>query len=196
MRQDAEKDARIVSIVGLGNPGKQYEGTRHNAGFRVVDLLAQKYSVTLQERKFRASWGTGEIEGRKVLLFKPLTFMNRSGEVVAEMLRYFGTPPAEMLVIQDDLDLPCGSIRLVRGGGAGGHRGILSLIQHLGQQGFPRLKLGIGRPMHEEPVETYVLQNPCKEQQQEFTDMIQHATEVVQVAISSGLDYAMNQFNR
>ncbi len=123
MGEQLERVDQIVAVVGLGNPGKQYETTRHNAGFRVLDRLAQLLSVRLEERKFPASWGTCTIERQKVLLFKPLTYMNRSGEAVSQVLRYFKVLPKQMLVIHDDLDLDPGRIRLAQRGGAGGHRG-------------------------------------------------------------------------
>jgi len=185
----------ISVVVGLGNPGREYQATRHNVGFLVVDRLASDYAVVLQERKFRAHWGTGEMEARKVLLIKPLTYMNRSGEAVSEMLRYFGKSGGETLVIHDDLDLPLGHMRLVRRGGAGGHRGVASIIQHLGHQDFPRLKLGIGRPQHREPVEAYVLQPPYGEQEHEFAQMVLHGVEVTRAVLSVGLDDSMNRFN-
>ena len=196
MDRESEREEPIIAIVGLGNPGKQYEATRHNAGFMVVDRLAGEYSVGLQERKFPASWGSALIEGHKVVLFKPTTYMNRSGEAVGEMVRYFGIPVTQMLVIHDDLDLLCGRIRIARGGGAGGHRGIVSLIQHLGRQDFPRLKLGIGRPLHREPVETYVLKSPYPEEEQVFEEMISRGTEAARVVLASGLTAAMNRFNQ
>jgi PTH1 family peptidyl-tRNA hydrolase len=196
MSQQSEQEEKITAVVGLGNPGKQYETTRHNAGFRVVDLLARSFSFSLQERKFQAAWGSGMIEGQKILLFKPLTFMNRSGEAVGEMLRYFGVPASQMLVVHDDLDLSCGRIRLVRRGGAGGHRGIQSILQHIGNQDFPRLKLGIGRPMHREPVEAYVLKSPYPEEVEGFDAMIGNAVDAVRAVLSSGLSVAMNRFNK
>jgi PTH1 family peptidyl-tRNA hydrolase len=143
-----------------------------------------------------ASWGTGIIEGRRVSLLKPLAFMNRSGEAVSEILGYFGISAAQMLVIHDDLDLPFGRVRLVQRGGAGGHRGVTSIIEHLGHQDFPRMKLGIGRPEHGEPIEAYVLDSPYKEQEQSFERMIDQAVEAAQMVLSSGLVAAMNRFNR
>lgn len=196
MGQGKEAETEIVIIVGLGNPGREYEATRHNVGFQVVDRLAQIAGISLQERKFKASWGTGMLAGKKVSLVKPLAFMNRSGEPVGEILRYFGMGAEQMMVIHDDLDLPCNRIRLVRRGGAGGHRGVQSLIQHLGGQDFPRLKLGIGRPLHGEPVEAYVLRTPYPEQQRGFAEMIERATQATQEVVSNGLAVAMDRFNR
>jgi peptidyl-tRNA hydrolase, PTH1 family len=151
-------DEKILAVVGLGNPGKEYENSRHNAGFEVLDRLIRRYGIGLQERKFRASWGAGLAEGRKVLFVKPLTYMNRSGEAVGEILKYFDISAGQVLVVHDDLDLPFARIRIAGRGGAGGHRGIQSIIDHLGTNDFPRLKMGIGRPKHGEPIESFVLQ--------------------------------------
>lgn len=196
MGQHSSHEEEITAIVGLGNPGPSYENTRHNAGFQVVDRLSVEFSIALQERKFQASWGTGLCQGRKVILFKPLTYMNRSGEAVGGMLRYFGLSAERMLVIHDDLDLPCGRIRLVRKGGAGGHKGILSIIQHLGHQDFPRLKLGIGRPLHREAVETFVLKPPYPEEAGLFGEMIERGVDAVRTVLQSSFSTAMNQFNK
>lgn len=192
MRQEAE----IVAVCGLGNPGSEYAATRHNSGFLVLDRLAQEFSVALQQRKFKAKWGSGIIQGKKVFLVEPLTFMNRSGEAVVEVLKYFGVSADRMLVVHDDLDLPCGRIRLTPKGGAGGHRGVSSIIQHVGHQDFPRLKLGIGRPVHGEAVESYVLRPPYSQQAPAFEDMIERGFEAVQAVLSIGLVAAMNRFNR
>ena len=150
----------------------------------------------LQERTFRASWGAATVEGRQVVLFKPLTFMNRSGEAVSEILSYFAFSAQQMLVIHDDLDLPLGRIRLMQRGGAGGHRGVSSIIEHLGHQDFPRLRLGIGRPVPGEPVESFVLQPPRPDQQQAFQKVIERGALAAQEVLSSGLVSAMNRFNR
>lgn len=191
-----EEQARIKAVVGLGNPGRHYEKTRHNAGFRILNLLAEELAVTLQERKFKASWCSGTLAGHKVLLCKPLAYMNRSGEVVAEILGYFGIETSAVLVVHDDLDLPLGRLRLVRRGGAGGHRGVSSIMDHLKTREFPRLKLGIGRPIHGEPVETFVLQVPSGEEVEVFDSMISQGVEAVKYAVAFGLDAAMNRHNR
>ncbi len=196
MNLHSEKDDPIAVVVGLGNPGRDYERTRHNAGFLVVDRLVSACGIQLQERKFRAGWGTGFIEDRKILVVKPLTFMNLSGEAVGAVLNYFGYASTQVLVVHDDLDLPCGRVRIVRQGGAGGHRGISSIMDHLGTRDFPRVKLGIGRPLHGEPVESYVLQPPYPEDAGLFMQMIDLGVEVVRSVISSGVSAAMNKYNR
>ncbi|WP_258928107.1 aminoacyl-tRNA hydrolase [Desulfoferrobacter suflitae] len=190
------EQVNIQALFGLGNPGKEYAMTRHNVGFQVLDRLAETLGISLQQRKFRANWGTGVFEGRKIFLFEPLTFMNRSGEVVAEVLKYFAISVDRMLVIHDDLDLPLGRMRLVSRGGAGGHRGVASIIQHLGRQDFSRMKLGIGRPGRGEAVESYVLQAPYPDEAPLFQEMVRRGVDAVQVALCVGLDAAMNRFNR
>jgi peptidyl-tRNA hydrolase, PTH1 family len=189
-------EGKIAVIVGLGNPGEKYHKTRHNAGFRVVDLLAENYSALLQDRKFKAAWGFFTAEGQKILLVKPLTFMNRSGEPVGEILRYFNFSHDQMLVIHDDLDLPNGRIRVARGGGAGGHRGVANIIEHLGVKDFPRLKLGIGRPVHGEPVEAFVLQSPYAVDEEAFEEMLKKGADATKAILTEGLVATMNRFNR
>jgi PTH1 family peptidyl-tRNA hydrolase len=196
MDEQTRREADIAAVVGLGNPGKQYEATRHNAGFGVVDRLSRRFNIVLQERRFPANWGMGVIEGFRILLVKPITFMNRSGEAVSPLLGFFAIPADKMLVIHDDLDLDCGRIRLVRGGGAGGHRGVSSIKQYTGDQGFPRLKLGIGRPLRGEPIESYVLECPYPDQEKAFDQMLSRGVEVVETILSEGMAAAMNQFNR
>jgi PTH1 family peptidyl-tRNA hydrolase len=190
------EDDTILAVIGLGNPGKEYENTRHNAGFRVLDRLIRHYCIGTQERKFRAGWGAGQAEGRKVLFVKPLTYMNRSGEAVGEILKYFGIVAQQALVIHDDLDLPFARIRIARRGGAGGHKGIQSIIDHLGTTDFPRLKIGIGRPKHNEPIETFVLQPPYPEDRDEFEKMTAQAEEAARAVLATCLSAAMNEFNK
>ncbi len=189
-------EEQVLAIIGLGNPGKQYEHTRHNVGFQVVDRLIAHYLPAMMERKFRASWGFATAEGRKILFAKPLTFMNRSGEAVGEILKYFGIPPDRMLVIHDDLDLLFARIRIAQRGGSGGHKGIQSIIDHVGSSDFPRLKMGIGRPKHGEAVETFVLQPPYPEDREEFEKMTAQAEKAAHAILATCLSDAMNEFNR
>ena len=189
-------EEQILALIGLGNPGKEYEHTRHNVGFQVVSRLIASYSPAMMERKFRASWGFAMAEGRKILFVKPLTFMNRSGEAVGEIIKYFGIPPGRMLVIHDDLDLPFARIRIAQRGGSGGHKGIQSIIEHVGSPDFPRLKIGIGRPKHSEPVETFVLQPPYPEDREAFEKMTAQAEKAARAVLATCLSDAMNEFNR
>ena len=189
-------EEQILALIGLGNPGKEYENTRHNVGFQVVDHLIASYSPGMVERKFRASWGFAMAEGRKILFVKPLTFMNRSGEAVSEILKYFGIPPGRMLVIHDDLDLPFARIRIAPKGGSGGHKGIQSIIDHVGSPDFPRLKIGIGRPKHGEPLEPFVLHPPYPEDREIFEKMTVQAEKAARAVLATCLSDAMNEFNR
>jgi PTH1 family peptidyl-tRNA hydrolase len=189
-------EEQILALIGLGNPGKQYEHTRHNVGFAVLDRLTSHYLPAMMERKFQASWGFATAEGRKILFAKPLTYMNKSGEAVGEILRYFGIKADRMLVIHDDLDLPFARIRIALRGGSGGHKGIQSIIDHVGTSDFPRLKMGIGRPKHGEQIETFVLQPPYPEDREEFEKMTIQAETAARAILATTLSDAMNQFNR
>ncbi|MDR3554836.1 MAG: aminoacyl-tRNA hydrolase [Syntrophobacteraceae bacterium] len=192
----SRNEEQILAVIGLGNPGKEYAGSRHNAGFVVLDRLIAHYLPSMMERKFRASWGFAMAEGRKVLFVKPLTYMNRSGEAVGELLKYFSIPPGRMLVVHDDLDLPFARIRIAQRGGSGGHRGIQSIMDHVGGPDFARLKIGVGRPKHGEPVEDFVLLPPYSEDRENFQKVIAQAEEAVRAVLAADLSEAMNRFNR
>lgn len=149
-------------IVGLGNPGEQYILTRHNAGFLIIDELAKRWNTSILLEKWKALYVSLQVKGAKVHLVKPLTFMNRSGNAVANFIRFYKVSPDQLLVVHDDLDMAPGRVKLVQGGGAGGHNGIKSLVESLGTNNFFRLKIGIGRPgqggVHQDfPVDKYVL---------------------------------------
>jgi len=186
---------RIQVVVGLGNPGRRYDGTRHNVGFEVVDALAAHYGVHLRERTFPARWGEGLVEGRKVLFIQPMTYMNRSGEAVGAMLQYFKIPHSRMLVVHDDLDLPLGRVKIVGKGGAGGHRGVASIIERVGDGSFARLKLGIGRPRHGESVEEFVLRAPGEDERDRFEVMVSRGVEAARAVLERGVAAAMNRYN-
>jgi PTH1 family peptidyl-tRNA hydrolase len=196
MGEVCRNEEQILAVVGLGNPGKEYAVSRHNAGFLVLDRLIEHYQPSMNERKFRASWGFAVAEGRKVLFAKPLTFMNRSGEAVGELIKYFGIPRAKMLVVHDDLDLAFARIRIAQRGGSGGHRGIQSIIEHVGASDFPRMKIGVGRPKHGEPVEDFVLLPPYPEDREDFEKAVSQAEEAVRAVLAGCLTEAMNKFNR
>lgn len=182
-------------LVGLGNPGAQYERTRHNVGFRVVDALAEKLRVRW-ERRGRAMISNATIENEKVVLVKPLTFMNNSGEAVGELQRWYKLAPEDILVIYDELDLPNGQIRLRGKGSAGGHNGMKSLIQHLHTDQFPRLRVGIGRPIHRSSdTVNYVLGIPPKDDYITLLQAEERAVGAVPLIIREGVDAAMNILN-
>ena len=183
-------------VVGLGNPGDQYENTRHNAGFRVVDELADRGDFPVQRLKFHALTNTAVIGGQGVLVMKPVTYMNLSGEAVGEAARFYKLPPDHVLVISDDVDLPLGKLRLRKGGSAGGHNGLKSIIQHLGTAQFPRLKVGVGgKPHPDYDMADWVLGKLQGEDKKAMDEAARRAAQAVECLLSQGMDKAMNQYN-
>jgi peptidyl-tRNA hydrolase, PTH1 family len=183
-------------IVGLGNPGESYARTRHNVGFQCVSYLAERHRLRFDEHRSKSILASGMIAGQKVVLAKPQTFMNGSGEAVGPLARWYKLDPAsELLVIYDELDLPAGTIRLKPAGSAGGHNGMKSIIQHLGTQAFPRLRVGIGRPPQGWQVIDYVLGAWSREQAPELPHLYQDVADAVELFIRDGIDAAMNRFN-
>ncbi|HIW71627.1 MAG TPA: aminoacyl-tRNA hydrolase [Candidatus Levilactobacillus faecigallinarum] len=182
-------------IVGLGNIGPQYDGTRHNTGFMVVDAFAQAHQLRLDTRKFDARYGTGIVNGEKVLVVKPLTFMNESGRAVHPLMDYFKIDLADIIVVHDDMDLPLGRIRLRNHGSAGGHNGIKSIIAHTGSQDFARIRVGIAHPQQHTVVD-YVLGKFTKDQQPLFNQASDHAVAALDDWIA-GTEFPqlMNQYN-
>ncbi|WP_294433341.1 aminoacyl-tRNA hydrolase [Victivallis sp.] len=186
----------IGLIVGLGNPGPEYAGTRHNAGFMVIDRLLAGFPAGRFEERHTASssvWA-GKFRGRALLLQKPLTFMNLSGQAVALLARRSGIQPESILVISDDLDLPVGRLRLRNGGADGGHNGLKSIIAELGSSSFRRLRIGIGRPKPGETVD-YVLSKFEGEEERRFEASLAAAAEAVRTVLTGGMARAMNRFN-
>ncbi len=181
-------------IVGLGNPGPQYAQTRHNVGFQVVELFARTHSFTTRKMQFNAILITGRLDGEKIALARPLTFMNESGRAVGPLLRWHKLGLSELLVIYDDLDLPTGRIRLRPDGGSGGHHGMESIIRHLGSDRFPRLRIGVGRPVDRDGV-NYVLSEFLRDELPLITAAQEKAAAAIEVFITKGLTAAMNQFN-
>ena len=183
-------------IAGLGNPDEKYQGTRHNVGFDVVDRLAEKYQIAIDTKKHRALIGKGVIEGQKVLLVKPQTYMNLSGESIRSLVEYYKIDPEEeLLVIYDDISLEVGQLRIRRKGSAGGHNGIKNIIAHLGTQEFPRIKVGVGDKPPRMDLADYVLSRFSKEDREKMEQAFKDAAEAVEVMIAEGPDAAMNQFN-
>lgn len=182
-------------IVGLGNPGRKYAGNRHNVGFHVVDRLAVDNELHFDQRRNRAHLAHGRIEGVRVALVKPQTYMNLSGEAVGALVRFFKVPSERVLVIFDDIDLPLGSLRLRLKGGAGGHRGVNSIIARLNTGDFPRIRVGIGRPPGRMPPEVYVLHDFRADEQHIMEQTYQRAVEAIHFALCDGFEMAMNQFN-
>lgn len=184
----------IRLVVGLGNPGPEYEGTRHNIGFDLVDRLASTRSLKWsRERKFRAKVAS---QNSSLILAKPLTFMNLSGNAVARLTKFYKLQPDQVLVVYDDVDLPLGKMRFRANGSAGGHNGIKSLIEYLGTNEFPRLKLGIGAAGHPGGMVDHVLGKFSEEELRELEKVLAIAEDGVNCALSAGLSAAMNQYNR
>jgi len=184
-------------IVGLGNPTKEYEGTRHNVGFDIIDAIADKYNISVTEREKRAFCGKGIIEGQKVILAKPQTYMNLSGESVRGLVDYYKVDTeTELLVIFDDVSLDVGGLRIRKKGSAGGHNGIKNIIQHLGSNVFQRIKVGVGEKPKEYDLADYVLGHFSKAEREIMEDGYKSAIEAVEMIVRGDIDAAMNAFNK
>ncbi len=191
-----EEDGRIMYIIaGLGNPTKEYEGTRHNVGFAVLDVLADRLFASVEERKFKGYYGRGVIGGEKVILLKPQTYMNLSGESVRAAADFYKVEPDHIIVVYDDISLDVGQLRIRTKGSAGGHNGIKNIIAHLGTQEFPRIKVGVGNKPPRMDLADYVLSRFSKEEKGEMEDAYKTAAEAVEAYIKEGPDAAMNRFN-
>ena len=184
-------------IAGLGNPTLQYEGTRHNAGFDVIDTLAGKYNISVDGRKNRALIGKGIIEGKKVILAKPQTYMNLSGESLGGLVDYYKVDEeSEFLVVYDDISLDVGQLRIRKKGSAGGHNGMKNIISHLGTEVFPRIKVGVGEKPKKYDLADYVLSRFSKEERAIMEEGRQKAVEAVEMILRGEMEEAMNKFNR
>lgn len=181
-------------IIGLGNPGRQYRGNRHNIGFMAVDRLASTHSIQSSKVQNKAIVGDGRMAGKPVILAKPQTYMNLSGEAASALIRFYKIPLPNVLVIYDELDLPFGTLRLRESGGAGGHNGMKSLIAHLGE-GFPRLRLGIGRPPGQMPPHAYVLQDFRAGDVPLLNEILDTAVRATETFLAEGIQIAMTKFN-
>ena len=183
-------------IAGLGNPSSKYEKTRHNVGFDVIDMLAEKYNISIRDRKHRALCGSGMIAGRKVLLVKPQTFMNLSGESLGAILNFYKLDPeSELIVIYDDVSLAPGRLRIRKKGSAGGHNGIKSIISHIGTQEFLRIKIGVGEKPPGWDLADYVLGRFSREDRKRMEEAFERACDAVALMVQGEADQAMNQFN-
>jgi PTH1 family peptidyl-tRNA hydrolase len=183
-------------IVGLGNPGRKYIDTRHNAGWHVLDTVVRDNpQFRFDEKRSKGLLARGTLAGVPVGLVKPQTYMNLSGEAVGPISRFYKVEPQQIIVIHDELDLPPAVLKIRKKGGAGGHNGLKSVIQHLGTQEFPRMRLGIGRPPGQMPAEAYVLQKFKPAEWEEMVNTYQKATEALTAILTNGLDNAMNKFN-
>ena len=188
-------DSTPYLIVGLGNPGPRYHNNRHNVGFIVVDALADDASIPIRRVEFRALVGKGTLEKEPAILAKPQTFMNDSGQAVAPLTRFYKIPNEKLLVVHDDLDLPFGTLRLRPEGGAGGQRGMGSIMAKLGTQEFARLRVGIGRPPGRMAPRDYVLHDFDAEEEEILPEVMQTAVDAIRRFVSTGIEQAMNDFN-
>jgi PTH1 family peptidyl-tRNA hydrolase len=188
-----EKHLRMV--VGLGNPGRAYEKSRHNTGFMAVEKVAQSYAIRFDQRKFKTVFGRGRIAGTGAMLVKPMDYMNRSGPPVRSLADYFGVLSKDILVIHDDIDLAFGRLKIKEKGGHGGHNGLRSLINAFGDGEFPRLRIGIGRPTNSGQVTGHVLNRYSVEELRLLDPIMRRACDAVAVILTKGLTDGMNRFN-
>lgn len=182
-------------IAGLGNPTKEYDKTRHNVGFSVIDVLADRYRIDVSERKHKALCGRGVIEGQKVVLMKPQTFMNLSGESIRAAVDFYKVEPEDIIIIYDDVSLEPGQLRIRLKGSAGGHNGIKNIIAHLGTQEFPRIKVGVGEKPPRMDLAAYVLSRFSQGEQKLMDDAFSEAAGAAVMMMTDGADRAMNHYN-
>jgi len=189
----------VKLVVGLGNPGRRYATTRHNVGYRVVEAFAALHAIALSSRKFSGRFGRGKVARCDVAILEPETFMNLSGASVAEAVRLLPMDDmaTDLLVVSDDVDLPFGRLRIRPGGGAGGHKGLRDIIEHLGRDDFPRLRFGVGRPPHPgQDTADWVLEGFSEEEEKVLPKRVEDAAHAVSSFVASGVQAAMNQWNR
>ena len=182
-------------VVGLGNPGDEYRGSRHNVGADVVELLARRHGGRLRKRKERALVDEVTIDGRRVALAVPLTYVNDSGNAVGALVRRFGVDPEQLVVVHDELDLPVAELKVKSGGGLAGHNGLRSIVEHLHTQDFQRVRIGVGKPVSKERGADHVLNRFGKRERAEVDVTVEQAADAVETIVREGVDAAMNRFN-
>ena len=182
-------------IVGLGNPEKDYSGTRHNMGFNVLNMLAEEYDIDITRSKFEAEYGTGIIEDEKVILIKPQTFMNSSGKAVIEFLNFYKVPLEDLIVVYDDIDIDISNIRIRKSGSPGSHNGMKSIVNILSDDRFPRVRVGIGKPEFDDDLINYVIGAIPEEEIPKLNEGVKKAKDAIVEIIKNGIDSAMNKFN-
>ena len=183
-------------IVGLGNPGRRYRDTRHNVGFVTIDEVARRRACEFETFSSTSMVAKLSIEGERVLFVKPLTFMNLSGQSAGEVIRYYRVAPSNLLVVADDVNLPLGRVRVRERGGAGGHKGLLSIIESLGTEEFPRLRIGVGRGAEDRDLSDYVLARFEPDEQVAVKSTVGRAADAVEMFVFEGIEQVMNEFNR
>ena len=190
------KSSETWLIVGLGNPGKEYENTRHNCGFKAIEALADQLNCKIDKSKFQGLYGQAVYQGKKVFLLKPQTFMNLSGRSVLQLSAYYAIPPSHIIVLFDDISLEPGRLRIRADGSAGGHNGIKSIIQELGSQNFPRVKIGVGsKPNPQYDLADWVLSNFSASEKKALEFSLPHAASAALYIIDHGISEAANQYN-
>jgi PTH1 family peptidyl-tRNA hydrolase len=182
-------------IVGLGNPGMEYVGTRHNVGFETIDRMCEQYNIALTHQKMKGVYGQGMIAGEKVLLVKPMTYMNNSGECVGALARFYKLEPTDIIVIYDDINLAVGHLRIRKKGSAGGHNGIKSLIAHLGSEEFPRIRIGVGENVGGKDLIQHVLGRFPEEQLEAMAEAMDDAVKAAELMVAGDVQQAMNRYN-
>ncbi|MDD3765567.1 MAG: aminoacyl-tRNA hydrolase [Eubacteriales bacterium] len=182
-------------IAGLGNPGKKYIDTRHNVGFDMLDVIASANGIKVSKIKFKALFGVGKIKGKDVILAKPQTYMNLSGESIREIAHYYKIPPEQIIIIYDDVAIDLGRIRIRKKGSAGGHNGMKNIIYHLKTEDFPRIRIGVGGPGSQEDISDYVLGRFSKKEIAVLTNTAKDMPAVIDAIIEYGMDSAMNKYN-
>jgi len=185
----------VKLIIGLGNPGSQYHLSRHNIGYLTADNLALENNIFLQKNKFCALYGEGSVWGGKVIIAKPLTFMNKSGEAVNELLNYYTIAPEDIIIIHDDMDIEYGRIKVKTQGGSAGHRGIMSIIQSLGANNFLRIRVGIGKPSGPADPAVFVLDKFSKDEQDQLPSLLKNVQCCIETVVTEGISAAMNKFH-
>ena len=183
-------------IVGLGNPGKKYANTRRNLGYITLELLAARFGIKIEKSKFKSLVGEGNIAGQKVLLMKPETYMNNSGEAVRAAMEFYKIEPENLLIVYDDLDIPLGKIRIRSAGSAGTHNGMRSVIRLLGQDGFPRIRIGIGTEKNTGDLVNYVIGGFTKEEVEPLEKACLEAVDAITCYLENGIEIAMNRYNK
>lgn len=182
-------------IIGLGNPEEEYSKTRHNMGFNTINKIAKKYNIEINKNKFQGLYENAIIEGKKVILVKPQTYMNLSGNCVKEIADFYKVSPKEILVIYDDMDIEPGKIKIRKKGSSGGHNGMKSIIQMIGTEEFPRIRIGIGRPKHNGDEINYVIGAIPEEEKTKLNEGVEKAKDAVIEILKNGIDSAMNKLN-
>ncbi|OQY12422.1 MAG: aminoacyl-tRNA hydrolase [Desulfobacteraceae bacterium 4572_19] len=182
-------------VAGLGNPGTSYDKTRHNIGFMFIDFFAENYSIQVSKEKFKTVFGRGKTRNANLILAKPMAYMNKSGNPLQQLTGYFNIIPENLLVVYDDIDLPFAKIRVREKGGHGGHNGIRSIMEALGNGEFNRLRIGVGRPNGQREVTDHVLGKFSAEEKKQLPNLLKHAEDVVSTIINHGVKEAMNVFN-